>query len=60
MAAPRDPAIVLEQMLEAIADIEQIVAGRSFEAYSADVRPGVRWSAALRSCPRRHVVSRRT
>jgi uncharacterized protein with HEPN domain len=36
MAAPRDPAIVLEQMLEAITDIEQIVAGRSFEAYAAD------------------------
>jgi uncharacterized protein with HEPN domain len=36
MAAPRDPAIVLEQMLEAIADIEQIMAGRSFEAYAAD------------------------
>jgi uncharacterized protein with HEPN domain len=36
MAAPRDPRIVLEQMLEAIADIEQITAGRSFEAYGAD------------------------
>jgi uncharacterized protein with HEPN domain len=46
MAAPRDPRIVLEQMLEAILDIEQITAGRTFEAYAAD-RP--RWSAALRS-----------
>jgi len=36
MAAPRDPRIVLEQMLEAILDIEQITAGRSFEAYAAD------------------------
>jgi uncharacterized protein with HEPN domain len=36
MAAPRDPRIVLEQMLEAIVDIEQITAGRSFEAYAAD------------------------
>ena len=36
MAAPRDPQIVLEQMLEAILDIEQIAAGRSFEAYAAD------------------------
>jgi uncharacterized protein with HEPN domain len=36
MVAPRDPAIVLEQMLEAIADIEHIMAGRSFEAYAAD------------------------
>jgi uncharacterized protein with HEPN domain len=41
MAAPRDPAIVLEQMLEAIADLEQIMAGRSFEAYAAD-RPARR------------------
>jgi uncharacterized protein with HEPN domain len=36
MAAPRDPRIVLEQMLEAIVDIEQITVGRSFEAYAAD------------------------
>ena len=36
MAAPRDPRIVLEQMLEAIIDIEQITAGRSSEAYAAD------------------------
>lgn len=36
MAAPRDPRIVLEQMLEAIVDIEQITAGRDFEAYAAD------------------------
>jgi uncharacterized protein with HEPN domain len=36
MAAARDPRIVLEQMLEAIVDIEQITAGRSFEAYAAD------------------------
>jgi uncharacterized protein with HEPN domain len=36
MAAPRDPRIVIEQMLEAILDIEQITAGRSFEAYAAD------------------------
>jgi uncharacterized protein with HEPN domain len=36
MAAPRDPRIVLEQMLEAIVDIEQITAGRSFETYAAD------------------------
>jgi uncharacterized protein with HEPN domain len=36
MAAPRDPRIILEQMLEAIADIEQITAGRSFDAYVAD------------------------
>jgi uncharacterized protein with HEPN domain len=36
MAAPRDPRIVLEQMLEAIDDMEQIMAGRSFEAYAAD------------------------
>jgi uncharacterized protein with HEPN domain len=36
MPAPRDPRIVLEQMLEAIVDIEQITAGRSFEAYAAD------------------------
>lgn len=35
MTAPRDPKVVLEQMLEAICDIEQIVAGRSFEAYAA-------------------------
>jgi uncharacterized protein with HEPN domain len=41
MAAARDPRIVLEQMLEAILDIEQIVAGRSFEAYAAD-RPARR------------------
>lgn len=36
MAAARDPRIVLEQMLEAIGDIEQITAGRSFESYAAD------------------------
>jgi uncharacterized protein with HEPN domain len=36
MTAPRDPRIVLEQMLEAISDIEQITAGRSLEAYAAD------------------------
>jgi uncharacterized protein with HEPN domain len=36
MAAPRDPRIVLEQMLEAISDIERITVGRSFEAYAAD------------------------
>ena len=36
MAAPRDPRVVLEQMLEAILDIEQITAGRTFEAYAAD------------------------
>jgi uncharacterized protein with HEPN domain len=36
MAAPRDPRIVLEQMLEAIVDIEQITAARRFEAYAAD------------------------
>ena len=36
MAAPRDPAVVLEQMLEAISDIEQLTAGRTFEAYAAD------------------------
>jgi uncharacterized protein with HEPN domain len=36
MAAARDPRIVLEQILEAISDIEQITAGRSFEAYAAD------------------------
>jgi uncharacterized protein with HEPN domain len=36
MAAPRDPRIVLEQMLEAIGDIEQITSGRSFAAYAAD------------------------
>ena len=36
MAAPRDPRIVLEQMLEAIVDIEQITADRTFEAYAAD------------------------
>lgn len=36
MAAPRDPRIVLEQMLEAIVDIEQITAGRDFAAYAAD------------------------
>jgi uncharacterized protein with HEPN domain len=41
MAAPRDARIVLEQMLEAIADIEQITAERSFEAYAAD-RPSRR------------------
>lgn len=41
MAAPRDPRIVLEQMLEAIVDIEQITTGRSFEAYAAD-RPARR------------------
>jgi uncharacterized protein with HEPN domain len=35
MTAPRDPKIVLEQMLEAISDIEQIVADRSFEDYAA-------------------------
>jgi uncharacterized protein with HEPN domain len=34
--APRDPRLVLEQMLEAIVDIEEITAGRSFEAYAAD------------------------
>jgi len=32
MAAPCDPRITLEQMLEAIQDIEQVTAGRSFEA----------------------------
>jgi uncharacterized protein with HEPN domain len=36
MAAPRDPRITLEQMLEAIQDIEQVTAGRSFEAYATD------------------------
>jgi uncharacterized protein with HEPN domain len=36
MAAPRDPRLVLEQMLEAIVDIEQITTGRSFKAYAAD------------------------
>jgi uncharacterized protein with HEPN domain len=36
MAAPRDPRIVLEQMLEAILDIEQITAGQTFETYAAD------------------------
>ena len=36
MAAPRDPRIVLEQMLEAIVDIEQITAGRSFAAFAVD------------------------
>jgi len=36
MAAPRDPRVVLEQMLEAIADIEQIIAGKSFAAYAAE------------------------
>jgi len=36
MAAPRDPRIVLEQMLEAILDIEQITAGWNFETYAAD------------------------
>jgi uncharacterized protein with HEPN domain len=36
MAAPRDPRLVLEQMLEAMVDIEEIRAGRSFEAYAAD------------------------
>jgi uncharacterized protein with HEPN domain len=36
MAAPRDPRVVLEQMLEAILDIEQITAGRTLEAYAAD------------------------
>jgi uncharacterized protein with HEPN domain len=41
MAAPRDPRIVLEQMLEAVSDIEQITAGRSFETYAAD-RPARR------------------
>jgi len=39
MAAPRDPRIVLEQMLEV--DIEHITAGRSFEADAAD-RPSRR------------------
>ena len=37
MAAPRDPRIVLDQMLEAISDIEQIIAGRSFESYAPRV-----------------------
>ena len=32
MAAPHDPRIVLEQMLEAIVDIEQITAGWRFES----------------------------
>jgi uncharacterized protein with HEPN domain len=41
MAAPRDARIVLEQMMEAILDIEQITAGRTFEAYAAD-RPARR------------------
>jgi uncharacterized protein with HEPN domain len=36
MAAPRDPRIVLEQMLEAILDIEQITAGQTFETFAAD------------------------
>jgi uncharacterized protein with HEPN domain len=36
MAARRDPRIVLEQMLEAISDLEQLTAGRSFEAYAAE------------------------
>jgi uncharacterized protein with HEPN domain len=41
MAAPRDPRVILEQMLEAILDIEQITAGRGFDAYTAD-RPSRR------------------
>lgn len=36
MAARRDPRIVLEQMLEAIVDIEQITGDRNFDAYAAD------------------------
>jgi len=36
MAAPRDPRITLEQMLEALEDIEQVTAGRSFAAYATD------------------------
>jgi uncharacterized protein with HEPN domain len=36
MAAPRDPQIVLEQMLEAITDIDQITGGRSYRSYAAD------------------------
>jgi uncharacterized protein with HEPN domain len=41
MAAPRDPRVVLEHMLEAIDDIEQITVGRGFEVYAAD-RPSRR------------------
>jgi uncharacterized protein with HEPN domain len=36
MAARRDPAVVLEQMLEAISDIEELTAGRALESYAAD------------------------
>ena len=60
MAAPRDPRIVLEQMLEAIVDIEQITAGRSFEAYAADRPTGARWSAASRWSPKPPVGCCRT
>ena len=58
MAALRDPRIVLEQMLEAIVDIEQITAGRSFAAFAVDrpIRRGS--SAALRLSPKRPVACR--
>lgn len=35
MAAPRDPRIVLEQMLEVIGDIEQITTGRPYVGLDA-------------------------
>lgn len=58
MAAARDPRIVLEQMLEAIIDIEEITAGRSFEVYAAD-RPMRRpWSVASRLSPKPRADSR--
>ena len=60
MAAPCDPRIILEQMLEAIVDIEQITAGRSFEAYAADRLARARSSAASRSSPKPPVACRRT
>jgi uncharacterized protein with HEPN domain len=36
MAAPRDPRVILEQMLEAILDIEEITTARSFGGYAGD------------------------
>ena len=60
MAAPRDPRIVLEQMLEAIVDIEQITAGPNSRAMPPTALPGVRWSAASRSSPKPPVACRRT
>ncbi len=38
MVAPRDPRLALEQMLDAIAEIEQFTAGIHFDRYVGDRR----------------------